>query len=184
MRIGILTRLIHNILLLIDASSYYKQHSPVLSTLSIATSKISAVTGYIIAATSTTIVAYVIGEVFAAIDSSDLDLTNDIIIADLTPLEWRGFAGTMLSTPFIINTWFAGKTRSKIVNIASSNAIRRAVRDLTEKQGIEAPHGVVVAPVVEASGPWLDTLKHNLEEIDAFGLILLPFSLKTHADGG
>lgn len=36
-------------------------------------------------------------------------MPNDIIVADLTPLEWRGFASSMLSTPFIINTWFSGK---------------------------------------------------------------------------
>lgn len=243
----------------IDASSYYKQHSSVLSTLSIATSIISAVSkpfiakisditsrpytyiltlffymvGYIIAATSKTIVAYVVGEVFVAIGSSGLDLTNDIIVADLTPLEWRGFAGAMLSTPFIINTWFAGKIvdaiekrdqwrwgygmfaiimpvalgpavavliwldrkakKAGVVNIASSNAARRAACDLAEKQGVEAPHGAVVAPAAKASGSWFETLKHNLEEIDAFGLILLgfgwsllllPFSLKTYADGG
>lgn len=119
----------------IDASSYYKQHSSVLSTLSIATSVIGAVCkpfvakvsditsrpytyvlalgfytlGYIVAATSRTVAAYIVGEVFVAIGSNGLDLINDIIVADLTPLEWRGFVGSLLSTPFIINTWFAGK---------------------------------------------------------------------------
>ncbi|KAM0286472.1 hypothetical protein ACHAQH_000898 [Verticillium albo-atrum] len=47
------------------------------------------VVGYIIAATSQTISAYVVGEAFVAIGSAGLDLTNDIIVADLTPLEWR-----------------------------------------------------------------------------------------------
>lgn len=119
----------------IDASGYYKQHSSVLSTLSIATSIIGAVAkpfiakisditsrpytytlalffytvGYIVAATSTSVSAYIVGEVFVAIGGSGLDLTNDIIVADLTPLEWRGFVSSLLSTPFIINTWFAGK---------------------------------------------------------------------------
>ncbi len=119
----------------IDASSYYKQHSTVLSTLSIATSVIGAVSkpfmakfsditsrpytyllalvfyavGYVIAATSRSISAYIVGEVFVAVGGSGLDLTNDIIVADLTPLEWRGFVSSLLSTPFIINTWFSGK---------------------------------------------------------------------------
>lgn len=119
----------------IDASSYYNQHSSVLSTLSITTSIIGAVAkpfiakisditsrpytyilallfytiGYIIAATSHSISAYIVGEVFVAIGSAGLDLTNDIIVADLTPLEWRGFVGSLLSTPFIINTWFSGE---------------------------------------------------------------------------
>lgn len=116
-------------------SAYFNQHSTVLSTLGIATSIISAVCkpfiakvsditsrpytyilvlafytiGYVIAATSRTIPAYVVGEVFVAIGSSGLDLTNDIIVANLTPLEWRGFVSALLSTPFIINTWFSGK---------------------------------------------------------------------------
>lgn len=39
-----------------------------------------------------------------------------------------------------------------IVNIASSNAARRAARDLAEKEGIETPHGAVVVPAAEVSG--------------------------------
>lgn len=119
----------------VDASSYFEQHSSILSTLSIATKIISAVSkpfiakisditsrpytymvallfyvlGYIIAATCRSVSAYVVGEVFVAVGSSGLELINDIIVADLTTLEWRGFASSLLSTPFIINTWFAGK---------------------------------------------------------------------------
>ncbi|KHN98027.1 Major facilitator superfamily domain, general substrate transporter [Metarhizium album ARSEF 1941] len=119
----------------VDVSSYYRQHSTVLSILGIVTSILSAVSkpfiakvsditsrpytyvvalafyvvGYVVAATSQSISAYVVGEAFVALGSSGIDLVNDIIVADLTPLEWRGFLGALLSTPFIINTWFAGK---------------------------------------------------------------------------
>ncbi|KAL0935638.1 siderophore iron transporter [Colletotrichum truncatum] len=243
----------------VDASSYFQQHSSVLSTLSIATNTISAVSkpfiakfsditsrpytyiltllfyviGYIIAASSTSISAYVVGEVFVAIGSSGLDLTNDIIVADLTPLEWRGFVSSMLSTPFIINTWFAGKIvdamqaknqwrwgygmfaiimpaalgpaigtllyldkkakKDGIVNIASSNAARRAARELAGEKGYDGPHGAIVAPAADPKSSWMESLKRNLVEIDALGLILLgfgwsllllPFSLKTYADHG
>ncbi|KAE8416794.1 hypothetical protein BDV36DRAFT_284314 [Aspergillus pseudocaelatus] len=243
----------------VDASSYFKQHSSVLSTLSIATSVISAVSkpfiakisditsrpytyiwvllfyvlGYIIVATCRTIAGYVVGEVFVAIGSSGLDLTNDIIVADLTPLEWRGFASSMLSTPFIINTWFAGKIvdaidskgqwrwgygmfaiimpvalgpavatliyldrkakQNGIVNIASSNAARRAAGHLGERDGHDAPRGTVSVRAAEPSERWTQSVRHILDEIDAFGLVLLgfgwsllllPFSLKTYADGG
>lgn len=243
----------------VDASSYFKQHSSVLATLSIATSIIAAVSkpfiakisditsrpytylltlffyvlGYIIAATCKSISAYVVGEVFVAIGSSGLDLTNDIIVADLTPLEWRGFASSMLSTPFIINTWFSGKIvdaidsrghwrwgygmfaiimpvalgpavamliwldrkakKHGVVNMASSNAARRAASQLAKEEGKETPRGAIIAMKAEPSRSWSEALKHNLGEIDAFGLILLgfgwsllllPFSLKTYADGG
>ena len=65
--------------------------------------------GYIVAATSQSVSAYIVGEAFVAVGGAGLDLTNDIIVADLTPLEWRGFVGSLLSTPFIINTFVSGK---------------------------------------------------------------------------
>lgn len=241
----------------VDASSYFKQHSSVLSTLSIATSIISAVSkpfiakisditsrpytyvlillfyvvGYIIVATCTTVAGYIVGEVFVAIGSSGLDLTNSIIVADLTPLEWRGFTASMLSTPFIINTWFAGKIvdaierrgqwrwgygmfaiimpvaigpavatliyldrkakKTGLVNIASSNAARRAALEQEEKQDLAGPsHPAVGANETKS---WTQSVRNVLDEIDAFGLVLLgfswsllllPFSLKTYANGG
>ncbi|RFU82124.1 putative transporter [Trichoderma arundinaceum] len=240
----------------VDASSYFKQHSSVLATLSIATSIISAVSkpfiakisditsrpytyllilgfyiiGYIIAATSKSISAYVVGEVFVAIGGSGIDLTNDIIVADLTPLEWRGFASSMLSTPFIINTWFAGKIvdalekrdqwrwgygmfalimpaalgpavaaliwldrmakKKGIANIASSGVARRAVHGQTDHDN---GHKGITAPITGSGQHWTQSVKTNLEEIDAFGLtllgfgwslLLLPFSLKTYAEHG
>ncbi|UKZ80213.1 hypothetical protein TrVFT333_007970 [Trichoderma virens FT-333] len=243
----------------VDASSFFKQHSSILATLSIATSIISAVSkpfiakisditsrpytyllilgfyivGYIIAATSKTISAYVVGEVFVAIGSSGIDLTNDIIVADLTPLEWRGFASSMLSTPFIINTWFSGKIvdalekrnqwrwgygmfaiimpvalgpavaaliwldrmakKKGVVNIASSNAARRNVDDTADQEAQQKTIGNMTTPVAGNKEKWTQSLRMNLEEIDAFGLVLLgfgwsllllPFSLKTYAEHG
>ncbi|KIK69351.1 hypothetical protein GYMLUDRAFT_80634 [Collybiopsis luxurians FD-317 M1] len=117
------------------ATSTFQEHSSGLASLAIATKIISAVCkpfiakisditsrpytyllilffyvlGYIIVASCRTISAYIIGEVFVAIGSSGLDLLNEIIVADITTLEWRGFVSSMLSAPFIINTWFAGK---------------------------------------------------------------------------
>lgn len=244
----------------VDASSYFKQHSSVLATLSIATSSISAVSkpfiakisditsrpytyllilgfyiiGYIIAATSKTVSAYVVGEVFVAIGGSGIDLTNDIIVADLTPLEWRGFASSMLSTPFIINTWFSGKIvnalekrdqwrwgygmfaiimpvalgpavatliwldrmakKKGIANIASSNAARRTMISSANQKNQEKAIDTITTPLADnTKQQWMHSLKTNLEEIDAFGLILLgfgwsllllPFSLKTYAEHG
>ncbi|KAK7045369.1 hypothetical protein VNI00_007618 [Paramarasmius palmivorus] len=116
-------------------TSDFKEHSSGLASLSIATNIISAVCkpfvakisditsrpytyilvlvlyvlGYVIVATCHTLSAYIVGEVFVAIGSAGLDLLNDIIVADLTTLEWRGFVSSMLSMPFVINTWFAGQ---------------------------------------------------------------------------
>ncbi|KIY71323.1 MFS general substrate transporter [Cylindrobasidium torrendii FP15055 ss-10] len=116
-------------------TSIYQEHSAGLATLGIATSIIGAVCkpfiakfsditsrpytyvlvlvlytmGYIIAAASQSISAYVVGSVFIALGASGIDLLNDIIVGDLTPLEWRGFVSSLLSMPFVINTWWSGK---------------------------------------------------------------------------
>ncbi|KAM3496917.1 hypothetical protein MY10362_009714 [Beauveria mimosiformis] len=124
----------------IPASGYFKQHSTVLSTLAIVTNIISAISkpfiaklsdvtsrphmyilalffyvaGFIIAAASKHVSAYVIAEAFVAIGQSGIGMMNQVVVADLTPLEWRGFLTSLLSTPFIINIWFSGKIVSAI----------------------------------------------------------------------
>lgn len=242
----------------VDASSYFEEHSSLLATLSIATKIISAVSkpfiakisditsrpytylvallfyivGYIVVATGSRVSGYVVGEVFVAVGSSGLDLINDIIVADLTTLEWRGFASSMLSTPFIINTWFAGKIvgaldgpedwrwgygmfaiimpvalgpaivtlifldrkarKHGITTMASSNYDRRAAIELAGKSG-DGAHGAAVTVATGTTRTWREAFKNTLQEMDAFGLILLgfgwsllllPFSLKTYADNG
>jgi hypothetical protein len=188
------------------------------------------VVGYIIVLTSPTLAAYIVGQVFVSIGSSGLDLLNDIIVADLTTLEWRGFMSSILSAPFLINTWFAGEIVSALstgdkwrwgygmfaiimpvclgpaiivliylerraqkqglVNMASSNAARRAMREAAAEKGQEVPH---VSRAVQPTRTWIQAAKANLIEVDAFGLILLgfgwslfllPFSLKSTASGG
>ena len=60
------------------------------------------VIGFVIAATSSTFAAYTVGICFTSVGKSGLDLLSDIIVGDLTPLEWRGFFGSIISTPFIV----------------------------------------------------------------------------------
>ncbi|KAJ4145517.1 hypothetical protein LMH87_004365 [Akanthomyces muscarius] len=60
------------------------------------------VLGFIVAATSSTFAAYTVGVCFTAIGKSGLDLLSDIIVGDLTPLQWRGFFGAVLSLPFVV----------------------------------------------------------------------------------
>lgn len=61
--------------------------------------------GFIIVAASSTLSAYVVGDVFIAIGFSGLQLLAGVIIADLTQLQWRGFAQGMIASPYIINCW-------------------------------------------------------------------------------
>lgn len=123
-------------------TSEFKNHSGGLAALAIATSIIGAVCkpfvakfadvtsrpytyililvfyvmGYIIVASCKNLTSYIVGEVFTAIGSNGLDLLNDIIVGDLTPLQWRGFISSLLSFPFVINTWFAGLIVEAILN--------------------------------------------------------------------
>ncbi|KAB8224462.1 hypothetical protein BDV33DRAFT_199497 [Aspergillus novoparasiticus] len=79
-----------------------------------------------------------------------------------------------------------------IVNIASSNAVHRAAGNLAEREGRDIPHGLALVRTAGPSEPWVQSVRRILDEIDAFGLVLLglgwsllllPFSLKTYADG-
>lgn len=116
------------------ATSTFNKHSEGLAALSIATGIISAVSkpfiaklgditsrptmfsviltiwtlGFIIAASSSTLSAYIVGSVFIAIGSSGIDLISDIICGDLVPLQWRGFCSSLLAFPYFITTWFTG----------------------------------------------------------------------------
>jgi MFS family permease len=66
------------------------------------------VIGFVVAATCRDIGAYIIGISFTAFGKSGLDLLGDIIVADLTPLEWRAFWSGLLSSPFIITVFING----------------------------------------------------------------------------
>ncbi|XP_044724643.1 major facilitator superfamily domain-containing protein [Hirsutella rhossiliensis] len=60
------------------------------------------IVGFAVAASSSTFAAYTVGICFTSVGKSGLDLLSDIIVGDLTPLQWRGFFGAALSIPFII----------------------------------------------------------------------------------
>ncbi|KAF5672723.1 major facilitator superfamily transporter [Fusarium denticulatum] len=58
--------------------------------------------GFAVAASASGFTAYTVGICFTSVGKSGLDLLSDIIVADLTPLEWRGFFSACLSLPFIV----------------------------------------------------------------------------------
>jgi len=117
------------------ATSHFKNHGSGLAVLYVTTNIISAVSkpfiakisditsrpytylvilvfyvaGYATVALSPNLGVFILGEILVQIGSSGLNLLNEIIVGDLTPLEWRGFVGSMLSVPFLINTYFSGK---------------------------------------------------------------------------
>lgn len=58
--------------------------------------------GFAVAASAKSFASYTVGICFTSIGKSGLDLLSDIIVADLTPLEWRGFFSACLSLPFVV----------------------------------------------------------------------------------
>ncbi|PBK61276.1 MFS general substrate transporter [Armillaria solidipes] len=65
--------------------------------------------GYIVIASSSTVGAVCAGEVLYTIGRTGLDLVTDIIVADLSPLKWRGFATALPSSPYIINAFISAE---------------------------------------------------------------------------
>ncbi|KAH8893567.1 major facilitator superfamily siderophore-iron transporter [Thozetella sp. PMI_491] len=66
------------------------------------------VVGFAVAASSSTFAAYTMGMCFTSVGKSGLDLLSDIIVGDLTPLEWRGFFGALMSVPFVVTVPVSG----------------------------------------------------------------------------
>lgn len=55
--------------------------------------------GYIIAASSQTATAFIVGLGIATVGKTGVDFVNTLIVIDFTPLKWRGFVTSILATP-------------------------------------------------------------------------------------
>ncbi len=73
------------------------------------------VLGYIIIASSKTGSSLAAGRVINTVGSAGLDLVTDIIVADLTPLQWRGLFTAMTSMPYIWFAWIGGNITAPLV---------------------------------------------------------------------
>ncbi|QRW00157.1 major facilitator superfamily transporter [Ceratobasidium sp. AG-Ba] len=73
------------------------------------------VVGYILVACAQTVYSVAGGMVLYTVGHTGLDLITDIIIADITPLKWRGFATALPSAPFIINAFISAEIVTRVV---------------------------------------------------------------------
>ncbi|OJJ88618.1 uncharacterized protein ASPGLDRAFT_117082 [Aspergillus glaucus CBS 516.65] len=64
--------------------------------------------GFAIAASCTNLAAYVVGSCLTSFGRSGLDLLSEVVIGDLTTLQWRGFWSGMLLSPFLVTTFIDG----------------------------------------------------------------------------
>lgn len=74
------------------------------------------VLGYILVAGTSTIQGLSVGRVFASVGEAGADQVTDIIVADLTPLQWRGFMQAMTSAPNIPLAFVGAKIGAAIVD--------------------------------------------------------------------
>lgn len=213
----------------IVAASAYSMHAEV-GTINTATSIISGVTkpvigkladlmsrpsayaislvfymvGYIIAASSTNFTAYVIGISFTAVGKAGINLLCQIVIGDLTTLQWRGFWTGMTIAPYLVTTFITGFISDALVPdkwrwglgmfviimpvlllpaIFALYGIQRRAKKIVDESSTAASgkRGVMRTAwegLVAVDIPGVILLGF------AFALILLPLSLAESAEGG
>lgn len=84
----------------------------------------SYVIGYIIVASSPTAAALCVGRVLSSTGQAGLDLITDIIVGDLTPLQWRGFIGSMTSFPYLFLPFVGSKIQASVCSSDINNCWR------------------------------------------------------------
>ncbi|KAH7100188.1 MFS general substrate transporter [Auriculariales sp. MPI-PUGE-AT-0066] len=170
--------------------------------------------GFVIVATSQHVSTVAVGELFYNIGSVGLDFITDVIIADLTPLQWRGFMGSLSSAPFIINAYISGFIVQGLgedgwrwaygifaivmpVVMAPGMIVLFWADFKAKRMGIGeesfATSNYAARTVPSERQPWSSIALEFMRKIDAIGLLLLggswtliflPFSLKSGAKGG
>ncbi|KIW85436.1 hypothetical protein Z517_00826 [Fonsecaea pedrosoi CBS 271.37] len=158
------------------------------------------VIGFIVAASSSTFAAYTIGISFTAVGKSGLDLLSDIIVGDLTPLQWRGFFGAVISLPFVVTVPINGFIAEAFVDdwrwglgmftIIVPVLLLPAIFTLYSMQRRGEKLGMVTMAAsrrerianskesITSTSPtyWMKLMLEGLNEIDMIGLIILGFA--------
>lgn len=70
---------------------------------------------YILCASSSSFGTYATGYLFHIMGQSSLNTLNDILTADITNARWRGFAISVLFTPFMVMPWISGNIVESVV---------------------------------------------------------------------
>ena len=163
------------------------------------------VVGFAVAASASTFAAYTVGICFTSVGKSGLDLLSDIIVGDLTPLQWRGFFGAALSIPFVVTVPVNGFIAEAFVDnwrwglgmfailvpvlllpaIFTLYAMQRRGERLgmvtmaASKRVRAGGAGDTKAPAAatpKAAARWIQLLRRGLVDIDIVGLIILGVS--------
>ncbi|KAJ7259908.1 hypothetical protein C8J57DRAFT_1072986, partial [Mycena rebaudengoi] len=180
---------------------------PTALTISVALYRI----GYIVVASSKTVSDVCGGQVLYTAGNAGIDFLMNLLIADITSLEWRGLATGLTSLPWIINSFVAGYISTGISANTDNGwrwdyGIFTILVPVTTAPAIFilywANHqakmtGKLVVPSrsrdTTPEMPLFQKMMHSLSTMDALGLILLatsfilillPFTLHTTAKNG
>ncbi|KEP49972.1 putative siderophore iron transporter [Rhizoctonia solani 123E] len=72
------------------------------------------VIGYILVASARTVYAVAGGMIMYTVGHTGLFLVTDIIVSDISPLDWRGFAAALTSAPVILNSFISAEIVSSV----------------------------------------------------------------------
>lgn len=190
------------------ATSTYSAHAEGLASLIIATSIITSVcqpflakladrlsrpicylvsvvffsVGFIIVAASSTLSAYIVGAAFSAVGSAGINFCNSLIVADLSPLKWRGVMTAMIDTPYVYNCWFASLivTDLEVANWRWGYSMFAIIVPIVSIPAILMMFWYERDPKDQAETHQSDKtvwkrIWESLVEVDAFALLLLAF---------
>ncbi|KAF8060651.1 drug:h+ antiporter [Lyophyllum atratum] len=167
------------------------------------------VVGYIIIASAKNVQTVAGGIILYAVGYTGLQLLTQIIIADITTLQWRGFVSSMISLPFVINVFVGANISAAVINGAGWRwgygmfailipvSLLPLIATLLWAENKARKLGKVLdSKEHDASAPqepFLKRLLHTADQLDVPGLlligtsvalILLPLTLSKAAKGG
>ncbi|KAJ3846885.1 drug:h+ antiporter [Lentinula lateritia] len=162
------------------------------------------VMGYTIIASAQSINAVAAGIVLFAIGYTGLQLLMQIIIADITTLEWRGLINGLLALPFIVNSFIGPNIATAVLETVGWRwgygmfvilvPLCLSPLIITLLWAERKAKVLGLAPVKELSSEsLLERARILAEELDLFGLVLItaciasilvPFTLTGTVNGG
>ncbi|CAO1628819.1 unnamed protein product [Parajaminaea phylloscopi] len=71
--------------------------------------------GFVVSAAAPNAHAFAVGQIFGAVGFEGLYLTTAIVLADISPLKWRGLANSLTSAWYIVTTWVAANVATDVI---------------------------------------------------------------------
>lgn len=157
------------------------------------------VIGYLLITFSATIFQFSAGRVIATVGEAGLALVSDIIVADLSPLEWRGFMHALTAAPNLVFSFVGANIAGKLIDkdawrlgygmfviiipmlVLPAIVILFKADKLAAKKGetsfAASPYERRMREMAGRSGikkvGWFDLIRRYAVEMDLIGLILL-----------